>query len=145
MKLSMKTGCFLGLLLVASPVWAHGNHHHGHAEQPQIAENDPLKQSFERVNLAYLQRVRPIFAQKCFDCHSDQTVYPGYYKIPGVRQFIDSDIREGREHLDFSRDYPFISHAKPIEDLDAIRKEIDESEMPPLIYRLAHRDSAVTD
>lgn len=139
----MKTAICTWAFFFAIQSFAHGDHHH-HAEQAQ-PEQPGAQQIFQRINEAYIQRVKPIFMQKCFDCHSDKTVYPGYYKIPGVKQYIDSDIREGREHLDFSKDYPFVSHASPIEDLDAIRKELDEGEMPPFVYRLVHRDAAVMD
>ena len=79
------------------------------------------------------------------DCHSGQTHYPWYYKIPGVKQFIDSDIQEAREHLDFSEGFPFKSHAKPEEDLVALHDSIQDGSMPPLYYRLFHRGSALTD
>ena len=36
-----------------------------------------------------------------------------------------------------------MSHATPIEDLDAIKKEIEDGDMPPLVYRLMHRETAV--
>ena len=140
----MKTMVWISILFLSSQAFAHGNHHHGEAK-PAVAPSDAAQEIDRQINQVYVQRVRPIFVQKCFDCHSDQTVYPGYYKIPGIKQFMDSDIREGREHLDFSNDYPFFSHATRIEDLDSIRHELEEGDMPPLIYRLAHRESGVTD
>lgn len=105
--------------------------------------------SERRINEAYLLRIKPIFQKKCFDCHSDQTHYPSYYKYPGIQQWIDSDIQEAREKIDFSKDYPFLTRSnavgagKSIELLDSIKKELDEGEMPPFLYRWAHPDSMV--
>jgi uncharacterized membrane protein len=132
----------IAALLLASSwltsAFAHGNHHHQQMEAVLPASVS------QQINEAYLQKVRPIFLRKCFDCHSDRTLYPVYYSIPGVKQLIDSDVREGREHLDFSKDYPFVSHAMPVEDLDAIGKAIEERQMPPTAYRLVHPRSVVT-
>jgi hypothetical protein len=141
----MKITSCIWAFFIAFQALAHGNHHHEHGQEAPQPEQPATQQIYQRIGEAYVQRVKPIFTQKCFDCHSDKTVYPAYYKIPGIKQYIDSDISEAREHLDFSKDYPFISHASPLEDLDAIRKELDEGEMPPFGYRLAHRDSAVSE
>jgi hypothetical protein len=99
----------------------------------------------QAIGAAYREKIEPIFKDKCMDCHSAHTVYPWYHQIPGVKQFIDSDIAEGREHLDFTDGYPFKSHATPQKDLDAIAEEVTEGDMPPLMYRLMHRGTGVTD
>jgi hypothetical protein len=133
------------LILLCSQAFAHGDHHHpGKGALTQAPSTPEAVSVNQKINEAYVQRVRPIFVEKCFDCHSSQPRFPSYYKIPGVKQFIDSDIADGKKHLDFSKDYPFVSHATPVEDLDAIRKEIDEGDMPPFTYRLMHRDAAIT-
>ena len=79
------------------------------------------------------------------DCHSSTTKYPWYHLIPGVRQLIDSDINEARHHLDFSNGYPFVSHASPMEDLDAIAKSIQDGTMPPFLYRASHSNSLLSE
>lgn len=57
---------------------------------------------------------------------------------------MDGDIKEAKDHLDFSSDFPFVSHATPAEDLEAIQEEVAEDEMPPLRYRLMHPSSKLT-
>ncbi len=96
---------------------------------------------FQKINKSYLEKVKPIFKRTCFDCHSDQVVYPWYYKIPGIKQLIDHDIKEGLEHLDLSKDYPFKGSKKGLKhDLDEIWESIDENEMPPFIYRIISKE-----
>jgi hypothetical protein len=101
----------------------------------------------QEVGASYVAKIRPIFQAKCFDCHSDHPTYPWYYKIPGVKQLIDSDIAEGREYLDLSRDFPFKGHgADPIDKtLEEIGETITEGSMPPWYYRPFHPGSKITD
>jgi hypothetical protein len=133
--------------LAAGQALAHKGHEHGtKTAAPGREQTLGKKESaIQQIGESYKASIKPIFAKKCMDCHSGNTVFPWYYKIPGVKQYINSDIEEAREHLDISNDYPFKSHAKPIEDLEAIREDTEEGSMPPLIYRIAHRDSKLTD
>lgn len=97
------------------------------------------------INELYSKDVKPIFQKKCFDCHSQKTNYPWYHKIPGVKQLIESDIKEGLEHIDFEPGFPFKSHATPSEDLDEILEVIEKNDMPPMSYRIMHPSSKLTE
>lgn len=108
--------------------------------EPLIASKQ-LEIKYMKINEEYKSTIKPIFQKSCFDCHSNATTYPWYYKVPGVKQLIDSDIKESKKHLDFSNDFPFISHETPQKDLDAIGKAIKNGSMPPFLYQVMHRDS----
>jgi len=82
--------------------------------------------------------LRPIFEKSCFDCHSSFTKYPWYHSIPGVKQLIDSDIKEGREHLDMSNGFPFRGKGSLPEVLGDMKSEISEGGMPLFMYRMMH-------
>src|SRR5215468_6369753 len=41
--------------------------------------------------------------RSCFDCHSDQTRWPWYSKLPVASWVLETDAREGRGQLNFSR------------------------------------------
>ncbi len=84
------------------------------------------------------QTVRHIFRKSCFDCHSDSTKYPWYHVLPFIGGMIDDDIKEAKEHLDLSNDFPFGGHATQIERLREIREEIADGDMPILSYRFMH-------
>jgi len=103
-----------------------------------------LKLSLQEINEPYLKDIMPIFQKKCFDCHTSQTQFPWYQKIPGIRQWIQRDIDEAKMHLDMEPGFPFKSHAAPIEDLEAIDQSITKNEMPPLRYRIMHSGSALS-
>ena len=38
----------------------------------------------------------------CYDCHSNQTVWPWYSNVAPVSWLIANDVKEGRAHLNFS-------------------------------------------
>ena len=100
---------------------------------------------FSQINSDYLQSVKPIFKRSCFDCHSGSTRYPWYSKLPFIKSVIDADIKEGLTHLDLTQDFPFKSHATPKEDLEEILRVINESEMPPLRYRILHQSANINE
>lgn len=128
--------------------WGHGGEDHSEMKkdsQPVVSGDDELKQKYIQINKLYIKTVRPIFKKSCFDCHGNTTNYPWYYKIPGVKQLIDHDIEESKKHLDFSNDFPFVSHETPLKDFEAIGKTIKDGSMPPLRYRIMHGDSKITE
>lgn len=118
---------------------AHEGHHKKFESPPP--ETQTILAS---INERYLSNVKPIFENKCFDCHGKQTRFPWYQQIPGVKQLIQSDMHEAKMHLDMESNFPFKSHATPIEDLAAIEKTITDNEMPPFRYRIMHSGSALT-
>lgn len=104
-----------------------------------------LESKYNKINKNYLNNIKPIFEAKCFNCHSNTTKYPFYYNIPGIKSLIDEDIKEAKSHIDFSDDFPFISHETPINDLKSLKKIALEGGMPPLKYIIAHWDSKLSE
>lgn len=100
--------------------------------------------ALKKINSAYIRDVKPIFQKKCFDCHSGETRYPWYAKLPIAKTMIEGDIQEAKSHLDFSNDFPFKGHGSPQEDLEEILRSVKSDEMPPLRYRILHWGSKVT-
>ncbi len=137
------------LIAYASPLKAHGDHSdHDPKVLPLSAEvkvEGVSENVLEKVSAAYVAQVEPIFRRACFDCHSDQTHYPWYAKIPGIKQWIDSDIKEAREHLDMSQSFPFRSKHSIDHDLEEISDEIEEKAMPPKAYAFMHHEAEVSD
>jgi hypothetical protein len=61
-----------------------------------------------------------------------------------AKGLIESDLREAKEHLDFSLGFPFQGHGAPKEDLEAIADAVHDNSMPPFRYRLMHWSSALS-
>lgn len=131
-------------VIIPSSVFGHGDDHHDNIKNKEI-DSVQTEHTNEIINSEYLKSVKPIFQKKCFDCHGNTTKYPWYYKVPGVKQMIDYDVKEAKKHLDMSKDFPFISHATPLKDLKTIKEVTEEGDMPPLRYVLGHWDSHLSE
>jgi hypothetical protein len=81
---------------------------------------------------------RELVRRACFDCHSNQTVWPWYARIAPASWLVYNDVVEGREKLNFS---DWLDGRRKGEKAAEIRKEIEEGEMPPFQYRIAHPDA----
>ena len=46
---------------------------------------------------------RALAKQACFDCHSNETVWPAYSRVAPVSWLIQHDVSEGRAVLNFSK------------------------------------------
>ncbi len=142
----LKVLLLLFTLVASSHVLGHGGEDHSKkVKNTKInTANEKTQEKYIKINRDYIKTVKPLFQKSCFDCHGNSTDYPWYYTIPGVKQLIDSDIKEAKKHLDFSNDFPFKSHETPIKDLDAINKSIKNDVMPPFRYLIMHGDKKLT-
>ena len=73
----------------------------------------------------------------CYDCHSNQTVWPWYSKIAPVSWLIQNDVDRGRKRLNFSEwDRPQRG-TRP----QSIQRRIQRGSMPPWYYILMHSNA----
>ena len=81
-------------------------------------------------------------AQKaCFDCHSNETVWPGYSSIAPGSWLIYRDVVNGRSRMNFS-EWPAIGGGGL---MARAAQKVAQGKMPPLRYRLAHSGARLTD
>lgn len=125
---------------------AHEGHHHGvHTQAAKLASTKPdLDLVYAEINKNYQTKVKPIFDQKCADCHSAENSAPWYSAIPFVHRLVESDRSEAKEHLEISKGFPFAGHGTPEEDLNAIKDVLKKGSMPTRLYRLMHPSSELT-
>jgi hypothetical protein len=76
---------------------------------------------------------RTLARQACFDCHSNQTVWPWYSNIAPASWLVYHDVMEGRKHINFS-DW---TRSEP-QHVDEFQKVYEENSMPPANYLLLH-------
>jgi len=133
------------LAITATMLTACDDKHHDDDDSAKVdvpitsdsTEAAAREELFVRINASF-QTIKPILVHCCYDCHSNQTQFPWYYKIPGPKQLIDYDIKEACKHVNCSNDFPFGGHGKLGETLKAIRDEISDGSMPPITYRMLH-------
>jgi hypothetical protein len=85
------------------------------------------------------QQTRVLAKRACFDCHSNETIWPWYSNVAPISWLIFRDVAAGRRRLDFS-DWKNIRLREPGE----IASAITEGEMPPLQYLLIHRTARLS-
>lgn len=90
------------------------------------------------------KKVKSILERSCYDCHSNKTTWPSYSKIFPISLLIARHVREGREELNFS-EWENLSLKKKKTKSSAIIEEIESSEMPPKMYVVFHKDSAISN
>ncbi len=146
----MNTFKLLSCIILYTPIilLAHGNKEHTKdTSSLEIKEPNVEKKldAYNSINSEYIKNIKPIFEKKCFDCHGKIKKYPWYYSIPGVKQMIDYDIREAKEHIDMSINFPFRSHESPLQDLESLKEVAIEGDMPPFRYLLGHWDTRLSE
>jgi len=85
---------------------------------------------------------RAIAKLACFDCHSNETIWPWYSRIAPVSWLVRFDVDEGRSELNFSE---WQNGKRKGERPDKIGKEISKGEMPPFVYLPTHPDARLSD
>ncbi len=88
--------------------------------------------------------VAALLKKSCYDCHSNETVYPWYAHIVPVSFLVKRDIEEGKKELNFSL-WGQLKKSKKAKMLDEISEEISEGDMPMKIYTLIHRDAVLSE
>ena len=65
--------------------------------------NKPVDKTKNFVEVKNTQaKVSELIKNACYDCHSDETVYPKYAYIAPFSWSVKSHVNDGREHLNFS-------------------------------------------
>lgn len=87
--------------------------------------------------------IKALIKSACYDCHSNQTVYPWYSNVAPVSWFLEHHIEEGREHLNFS-EWGNYAEGKRNHKLDECAEEVEEGEMPLASYTWTHGDAKLS-
>ena len=87
--------------------------------------------------------VRDILKRSCYDCHSNQTVWPWYSHLAPVKFMVQHHVDEGRAKLNFSTwDQP--QGEEQGEAPEEIMEVIDKGEMPTWDYLLMHGNARLS-
>lgn len=84
-----------------------------------------------------------VLRTSCYDCHSNNTIYPWYSYIQPARFFMESHIKEGKENLNFD-EWGNYSNRKQNNKLDRIAKQIKSDQMPLSSYTLIHKNTILS-
>ncbi len=106
---------------------------------PVTMNNPPIEE-----DISASTDVKAILKRACYDCHSHETVWPGYSRVAPVSWLLAWDVAEGREELNFSR-WNRYGEKKRNKMIKEIWEEVEEGEMPPWFYVPLHPDSQLSE
>lgn len=99
----------------------------------------PTKNIGEHTNINEIpEDVLTDLKTACYDCHSNNTIYPWYSSLQPIAFWLDRHIIEGKEKINFDETI------KPKRYKDII-EEIDENEMPLKSYTLIHQNAKLNE
>ena len=82
-------------------------------------------------------QTRELAQRACFDCHSNETVWPWYSNVAPISWLVQSDVDEGRRYLNFS-DWGRVREANEIPEA------IQRGYMPPSKFLINHPEARLT-
>jgi hypothetical protein len=84
-----------------------------------------------------------VLKNTCFDCHSNNTIFPWYSNVQPVGWLMARHIRKGREELNFS-EFGSYSTRRQLSKLNGITNSINDDIMPLSSYKLMHKNSILS-
>jgi cytochrome c551/c552 len=88
--------------------------------------------------------VKATLRAACYDCHSNETVWPSYSPIAPVSWLLAYDVGKGREELNFSTWQRYDAKQQQ-KNLKETVETVNDGEMPPWYYVIAHPEAHLAD
>ncbi len=112
----------------------------------QIDKTNPI--SDEKLDFLVMNNTSPEIASQikasCYDCHSNQSVYPAYTYVQPIGWFVKNHIEEGKHNLNFS-EFGNYSAKKQAHKLEESYEMIEKGEMPLSSYTIIHKEAVLDE
>ncbi len=102
---------------------------------------DPTKDFIEQYKPSV--EIAGMIKTSCYDCHSNETVYPWYSNVAPVSWWVGNHIKDARRHLNFNNWNSYKSK-KQDKKLRECVENIDEGDMPMESYTWIHKSASLT-
>jgi hypothetical protein len=95
------------------------------------------------AHLGIPPRVAATLRTSCYDCHSNESVWPWYSAIAPASWLVARDVTQGRKRLNFSEwgNYP---QSRQVSLLGDIAEEVSKEEMPYPPYLILHPEARLS-
>ncbi|QDP84435.1 cytochrome C [Chryseobacterium sp. SNU WT5] len=90
------------------------------------------------------QSTAAIIRNSCYDCHSNESIYPWYSNVQPFGWFLENHINEGRKELNFST-FATYDKKRQAHKLDEAVEMIEKGKMPMDSYVIAHSEAKLTE
>ena len=84
--------------------------------------------------------VQTILKTSCYDCHSNNTVYPWYAKVQPIAWWLADHIKDAKKDLNFS-EFAAYSLRKQYHKLEEVDEMVKKGEMPFHYYLWIHKNA----
>lgn len=88
--------------------------------------------------------VEAILKTSCYDCHSNNTVYPWYAHVQPAAWWLDEHIKDGKKDLNFS-EFKSYSIRRQYRKLEEINELVQDGEMPLDEYLWIHKNAKLNE
>jgi len=112
--------------------------------RPSKNRSETMSANDISTKYAVPQDVQTILKTSCYDCHSNNTVYPWYAEIQPVAWWLDSHIRDGKKDLDFS-EFATYRIRRQYKKLEEINELVKKDEMPLDSYLWIHKNAKLNE
>ena len=89
-------------------------------------------------------QTQELFQRACADCHSNETTWPWYSKVAPISWLVYRDVQEGRQRFNIS-ELTNVSTNRMDRLIREVGGQINEGEMPPLVYLPMHPTAKLSD
>ena len=87
--------------------------------------------------------LKTVFQRACYDCHSNETVWPWYSRVAPFSWLIAEDVKKGRVELNFSI-WDQYNERRKARKLKEIVEQVEQSTMPQWYYVLLHPEAKLS-
>jgi len=107
--------------------------------------NPPVNKSVDFLTVKKTpESTAKIIRNSCYNCHSNESVYPWYSNVAPASWLMKNHIDEGRKHLNFS-DFATYQTDQQLHKLEEAVEMVQNAEMPLESYLLGHQDARLSD
>ncbi|MFM2161148.1 MAG: hypothetical protein RLZZ383_660 [Pseudomonadota bacterium] len=96
-----------------------------------LPENPPVTRNVQWSS----SEAEAIARRACYDCHSNETTWRAYHRLPGINGSVKHHVKEGREMLNFS------TWDQPQREAEEAIEVLQEGEMPLASYVWVHPEA----
>jgi hypothetical protein len=90
------------------------------------------------------QPVHDVMKRACYDCHSNETVWPWYSRVAPVSWLLYRDVTDGRKAMNFST-WQQMPTDRQNRRRKGVWQEVSGGDMPPWFYLPLHPPAKLTD
>lgn len=108
--------------------------------RPEKNQSEGISPNDISTKYAVPASVQTVLKRSCFDCHSNNTVYPWYDNIQPVSWWLANHIEEGKSELNFS-EFTTYPPKKARHKLEEVAEAVTDGWMPLSSYLRIHQDA----